>query len=700
MLRKIFGPAIALALAVSGGELLPSGSAEGTRFGEGGGLFAQDSAAGSETALPLRRIALFSSGVGYFEHSGTLFGPSVIVLNFDAAAVNDALKSLIIGDPAPDSSPLIRYPSEETLERTLESLGIDLSGNPGTAEIFAAQRGAEVQISAPNPLRGRIVGVESRNQPNPESPELQREAFLSLFTAEGIRLIALKDIVSFTFTDPGLTADLKRALDLIAAHRASRTRTLTLSLNGNGSRSASVSYVISVPVWKVSYRLDLGRPRPLFQGWAIVDNDSDTDWTNVELSLVSGRPVSFIQQLYPPYYYTRPTLPLSIAETAQARVHAPGYGRDDESSSFGAAMLAENAIADAGYNEAAENKLARARGPAPPAPSVAAVQAAASGYAAGDQFAFTVKNPVTLNRRQSAMIPLVNGSVEAVKTLILSGGRALGGTIHPELAVELINTTGVKLPPGPVTVFDGGTYAGDALIEFLSENDKRFISYGEDLSVNASAALAADRIVNTVTVNAGVMTITRRQIYKRTYTVKNNSAEARRLIIEHPLTSGASLTEPANPLEKTDSLYRFLQNLPPRGELTFTVQEESPVYERISLSQIRLESIVSFSTSQEIPARIRAALARMVELRQKTDAAKQALSDLQARHSRLIADQDRIRNNLGAVGNNSDLGREYMQRMTELDRGMDSLAQEIDKAAALVRSSQKELEDYIAGLKL
>jgi hypothetical protein len=701
-----------LLLTVSGADLLPSGSTKKTAFGGSPGLFAQNSTAereaalSAESSLPVRRIALFSSGVGYFEHSGAISGPSVLVLSFDANAVNDALKSLTIGDPAPGSSPSVSYPSEETLERTLESLGVDLSGNPGTAEIFAAQRGAEIEISAPNPLRGRIVGVELRNLPDPGTSDPRQEAFLSLFTAEGIRLIALKDIVSFVFTDPTLTADIKRALDLIAAHRASRTRTLTLSLNGNGNRNASVSYVISVPVWKVSYRLDLGRPQPLFQGWAIVDNDSDTDWTNVELSLVSGRPVSFIQQLYPPYYYTRPTLPLSIAGTAQARSHAPGYGRNEGVRISGAMAVAESAVE---MDERAEvfydsDKLAAARPRAsPPSPSpatVGAVQAAASGYAAGDQFAFTVKNPVTLNRRQSAMIPLVNGNVEAVKTLILSGTRALGGTIHPELALELTNTTGIKLPPGPVTVFDGGTYAGDALIEFFGENGKRLISYGEDLSVNASAVASVDRLVSTVTVTGGVMTITRRQIYKRTYTVQNNSGEARRLIIEHPIIGGTSLAEPASPLEKTGSLYRFLQNLPARGELSFMVQEESPILERITLTQIRLESMVSFSTSQEIPPRIRTALARAVELRQRADAAKQALSDLQTRNTRLMADQDRIRNNLGAVGNDSDLGREYMRRMTELDRDIDGLSKEIDRAAALVQSSQKDLEEYIAGLKL
>ncbi|MDR2663450.1 MAG: DUF4139 domain-containing protein, partial [Treponema sp.] len=278
--------------------------------------------------LPLKRIALFSSGVGYFEHSGSLSGDAELSLSFDVDAVNDALKSLVINDAGPGASPSVSYPSEETLERTLQSLAIDLSRNPGTAQIFAGQRGAEIEVSAPNPVSGRILGVEYRPTAGSVLAEAPEEAFLSLSTGGGVRIIALKDISSFSFKDPALNADLKRALDLIAANRAGRTRKLLVRLPGRGTRRVSVSYVIAVPVWKVSYRLDLGQSKPLFQGWAIVDNNGDTDWDNVELSLVSGRPVSFIQELYPPYYFRRPTLPLAIAGTARARTHDSGYNRE------------------------------------------------------------------------------------------------------------------------------------------------------------------------------------------------------------------------------------------------------------------------------------------------------------------------------------------------------------------------------------
>ncbi|MDR2181586.1 MAG: DUF4139 domain-containing protein [Treponema sp.] len=649
-------------------------------FLSGSGVFSQT----PQTELPLRRIALFSSGVAYFEHAGTVNGEEAVSFPFALSAVNDALKSLVINDSGQGASPSVSYPSEETLEATLRSLGIDLSASPGTAELFAAQRGAEIEISAPNPVTGRIAGVEYRSQS--ANGQTVREAYLSLYTGGSFRLVALRDIVTFSFRDPSLNADLTRALDLIAENRTSRVRNLTVRFAGAaGSRAVTVSYVIPAPVWKVSYRLDLDRKQPLLQGWAIVENDRDTAWTGVELSLVSGRPVSFIQNLYPPYYLARPTLPLAIAGTAEARAHAAGFAKSALSE------RARESTADYGYD------YERAPAPAPRS-NVVSLRTAASGTAAGDQFSYRIRSPVHLSRRQSAMIPLVQGNVRGQKTLILDGGRA--GTVNPELGVELVNTTGMKLPAGPITVYDGGSYAGDALIEFFAEGDKRLISYGEDLAVTASGSVAVNRVIAAVTVSQGVMTLNRRNITEKTYTIKNAGSEAKRITIEHPVTAGTELAEPKDFAEKTATHYRYVRELPARGELLFVVKEESPLSETVSLSSLRRDSFLAYSSNREIPAGARQALARAAALKQKAEEERAALSALETDKQRLVSEQDRIRNNLGAVGASSDLGKEYLRRMTELDTRIQNINGDIEKSAARAAAAQKDFEAYLADLKL
>ena len=651
--------------------------------------------------LPLRRVALYSSGIAYFEHSGNLVSTVEISLPFDEGSVNDALKSLVVNDPA-SSSPAVRYAAENTLERTLKSLKIDLSGNPGIGEILNGLKGAELELSAPNPIRGRIIGVE--NRPTSLSglnytPSSQAwEAWLSISTGQGIRSIAVKDIASFRFIDESINTDLSRALDLIMASRDTNSRNLAVSLNGSGSRRVSLSYVIPAPVWKVSYRLDLAGSEPFLQGWAIIDNDSDTDWNDVELSLVTGRPVSFIQNLYPPYRLSRPLLPLSIAGIAESRTYESGYDNFDNSRSR---ALAKQAAPSMVMADAYPDMEMAASGPYP-APSVAggAVETAA-GRAAGDQFEFTLKSPVNLERRQSAMFPLVEGSVKAEKMLVFSGSRAQSGaTINPGISAELTNTSGMKLPAGPITVYDGGTYAGDALIEFFPENEKRLISYGEDLSVTGSVSSSGSRYVTSVNVSAGVMIISRRQSYEKTYTIRNASGEIKKIVIEHPVTSGSELTEPKTADDRTGTLYRFNKNLNPRDTLSFMVKEETPISERIVLASLRPENFLSYSTSQEIPANVRAALSGAIELKRKADDAENARKSLEGDLSRLGGEQDRIRRNLEAAGNQSPQGQEYLRRLTALDNDIDNLNGRIDAAAKEAQRAKKEYEDYLAGLNM
>ncbi|MDR3192938.1 MAG: DUF4139 domain-containing protein [Treponema sp.] len=666
-----------------------------------------------EAELPLRRLALFSSGVGFFEHAGTVngsaAGPVQFNLPFNISAVNDALKSLIINDPSP-GSPTVRYASSEALNQALKSLRIDLSGNPGIGEILNALKGVELEVSAPSPLKGRIIGVEYRAKALTLTGEETFEAWLSLFTPQGIRVIAIKDIGSFTFKDENINADLGRALDLILASRDSETRNLLVNLPGEGSRIVSLSYVIPTPVWKASYRLDLSGREPFLQGWAIVDNDSDRDWNNVELSLVTGRPVSFIQNLYAPYRTARPVLPLAIAGVAESRTYDSGSGWAGSSAEPRAEEYGESrnsafkSMADSEQMLAEKPMAAPAQSPraAPAAsPNLAGGLQSASGSQAGDQFEFTLRNPVNLDRRQSALLPLVEGSIKAEKTLVFSGSRALaGGSINPAISAELINTSGMKLPAGPITVYDGGIYAGDALIEFFPENEKRLISYGEDLSVSGSVSSANSRLLTGVTLSGGVMTISRRQSHEKVYLIRNASDESKKLIIEHPITSGATLAEPKNFDERTPNLYRFVSSLPGNGEIKFTVREETPLSERISLVQLRPESFLSYASSQEISANVRALLTRAIELRRLVDEAAQTQQELENQRSRLVSEQERIRRNLEAAGNQTAQGQEYLKRMVSMDAEIDALNGRINEANGNALAARKDYDNYIAGLNI
>ena len=105
------------------------------------------------------------------------------------------------------------------------------------------------------------------------------------------------------------------------------------------------------------------------------------------------------------------------------------------------------------------------------------VAAAATTRELGDLFEYRIPTPVTVRKSESAMLPFLQQKIAARKLLVYSDQSSQ----HPTNAAELTNATGKTLDGGPITVFDGGAYGGEALVETLKTGDKRLISYAVDL---------------------------------------------------------------------------------------------------------------------------------------------------------------------------------------------------------------------------
>ena len=255
--------------------------------------------------LPITRIVLFNSGVGFFEHNGKVDGDRRVELKFRTDDVNDLLKSMVLQDLGGGQVSAVTYDSREPMAHTLKTFTIDLTESPTLADLLQQVRGERIQIEAPQSLEGVIVGVESRTVIDHDTQV--DKSFLDLKTDNGLRCLPMDSIVQYRLTSKKLNAELDEALALLAAARAMDKKTVNLEFRGQGQREVRVGYIQESPVWKTSYRLVLnGEKPPFLQGWAIVENTGDEDWNQVQLSLVSGRPISFIMDLYQPLFVAGP----------------------------------------------------------------------------------------------------------------------------------------------------------------------------------------------------------------------------------------------------------------------------------------------------------------------------------------------------------------------------------------------------------
>src|SRR3990170_3560045 len=280
-------------------------------------------AAEASVPLPVRKVVLYKNGMGYFEHLGEVRGQQAMEIVLPSAQLNDVLKSLTVIDLGKGQVTGVTYDSAAPLDRRLGELPINLGSAQGLVSFLNQIRGTDVEIRAPGgPVAGRLMGAEVKTRSTGPGATVQ-VVEIALFTSAGeVRVVELESAGALRLTDAALASDVARYLELLNSSHQRDVRRLNIHTTGSGTRQLYVSYTSEAPIWKTTYRIVLDeKQKPLLQGWAIVDNTTPMDWTDVELSLVAGAPVSFVYNLSQPIYARRPVVPLPAGVQVTPQTH-------------------------------------------------------------------------------------------------------------------------------------------------------------------------------------------------------------------------------------------------------------------------------------------------------------------------------------------------------------------------------------------
>lgn len=664
--------------------------------------------------LPVTKAVLFSSGVGYFEHTGDIDGAAAMRLRFKTDQINDVLKSMIVLDEGGGAVTSINYPSNDPIARSLKGFGVDLSDSPSFPDLLRQLRGVQVIVSAPDKIAGSIVSVDEQTKVVGQPPAQITEHVLTLATEGGLRSIPLSSVSNIALADARLQQELNKALALLATSRDTESKPVELRFNGQGKRHVRVGYLIETPVWKTSYRLDLSAQKPVIQGWSLVENTSESDWNGVQLSLVSGRPISFTMDLYTPLYMPRPRVTPPMYASLQPRIYEEGINA--------LAEKAEAAAADRPMEMAKARSDVRNRAvPGAPAPApmmsvngavggmlvadakesgVALQQAAqqiASGASVGELFKYTLASKVDMPRRRSAMLPIISSAINAEKVSIYNQSvmpnRPLNG-------VYLTNDTNLKMLGGPITVFDGGTYAGDAMIDFLSPGDKRLISYAMDLAVTIDPSVSSEGQLLAGKIVRGVLQVTRQTNFTQTYLIKNKADVAKKIVVEHPFINGRTLIEPQKFEEKTPQLYRFVTSVEAGKTASFIVKEQQPQGETIALLDYPVDALVIYTKNATIDPAVRDALTKVIALKRQQVELQTQQQTLRNELAQITQEQDRLRKNIETSGRDSNLGKRYLEKLDSQESRIEQIQKQVADLQTQIDAKRKELADMLANLNV
>ncbi len=284
--------------------------------------------------LPVTRVVMFNSGVGYFSRGGEVEGDARVDLAFQELDINDLIKSMVLEDFNGGRISAVSYDSREPIERTLASFSINLNGDPSFANILQQARGERVEVTTapsaqnqPGKLTGAIVGIEL--QAVAVGAAQMPVQVLNLWCAEGMRSVRIQEVQQLRFLNPVIESEFRRALEVLARNHDAQKKAVSVHFAGDGKRRVQVGYVIESPIWKTSYRLVLDAQgkgaKPYLQGWAIVENTTDEDWNGVRMALISGRPISFKMDLYDPLYVPRPTVEPELFASLRPPTYDGGF---------------------------------------------------------------------------------------------------------------------------------------------------------------------------------------------------------------------------------------------------------------------------------------------------------------------------------------------------------------------------------------
>jgi hypothetical protein len=635
------------------------------------------------TTLPLKRVRLYETGVGYFERAGTLAGKAA-ELPVPASHLDDALKTLVVlSDDAKATVAGVEFGSSVSRGMARALAGLPSDDTPlKLHSLLRSMKGANVQIktSHAGAITGRLVElVEAADSDLEECIEvsadgngsahkgcvMQKQPTVVVLTKGGeLRRLRVADLVSVKPTDPGFASRLGSALDALG-DRSMRTLK-DLRVLAKSGKGITLGYVAETPVWRVTYRLvltDAKKDSGALQGWALLHNDTDEDWRGVQVDLVNGRPDSFLFPLAAPRYARRelvtPDNELSTVPQLMGTTPDAMWG-DEGGDSYGAGGLGLSGVGEGGGGRGEGIGLGSigtighgaGTGNVDSASSLLSVGnlagvSGSEGVEAGALFRYTLKQAVDLRAHGSALVPFLSDGIVARRMAFFSAANTTARS-----AVHLTHQGKQTLPPGTIAVFSDGGFAGEAALPRLKPKETSVVEFGEDLDVELDQE-SADYKDETKLLSYRNGTLKEHFVRHHVvrYELENRSGSGRAAFLKLAYVNNAKVTG-ADELSYDSHAGRALAvfDIGPQTKATRTLKVDEGLSRDHDAKKLTSRSLRALLAGKAIPKRQReiamAASDRLIEAEVRRGAYKKWSAELKVTR----AEAARLREHIRAVG--------------------------------------------------
>ena len=677
--------------------------------------------------LNVKKVVIFKHGVSYYILEGKIKGTNTFELEFKIDEMDDVLKSLFVLDTSEKGYiSSISYDAALDTSQLLKSIMLNIPDRNSFSSLITQIKGANIRltITGGKIISGTIIGIEEFEKMSKDEKIVEKLLIL-LQDNEAISKIKFTEIKSFDIMNEDIKKDLKFFLDTVISGKKKDAKQIVINCESGGNNEVEriilVYYIRESPIWKTSYRLIMSKEQALeekclLSGWSLIENTTNQDWEDIEVSLVAGMPVSFKYEFYRPIFIQRPVIrPPRVLSVKPTEIEE---GIEME-------KYEDFAVSDMVAKPSALRKSAKMarRGIPPPAPagvmgygglaSIMSDDALLDKVKAqtniqtkdlGELFEYKISNLVSIKRKRSALVPILTESIKARRVLLYNKnqyGR------NPNACLEITNNTSLTLERGPVTIIYDDTLAGEAIVPFLNKEDTRLLNYAVEQAVIVTHEAKSESLsVHKITIGSGYSYEYYYTNQMTTYKINNKTNEEKELYLDHPKTHGYKFIEKPIDPEETPNYWRFKITLKPKGAITFKLKEQREDYSSNYIRNWSKDDIlkrVGFYVKQKfINEKLETQLKEIAELIQNLNDKKKLRENLHEEKDSMSDEQSRLRENISVLGDDNQsitLKERYVKKLNDQESRFENISVETKKLDKEIDSMNKTIEKKMNKLK-
>ena len=606
-------------------------------------------------------VTLFSNGIGHFRrHYEVPKGGCQISIPFKSASIGDVAASLQVFGRVRISSPPSFTPGNAN------TTSLDIKPAEAIRSLLTQLSGARVKLflSGSTPVDDfTLLGIDKVIKYTPAGNI--EEPMVVLQSQHGVVHHRLDHIIRVEFLDQAVKTEIDKALKNNFQKIKPDSTLMDISLASDEATEVTVTYTIPVAAWKMRYSVRQEGSVFTLDGAAIIDNNTDEDWDNFVVSVVTGNPISFRTDIANVVIPQRSFV--SVVEGAvlgNVRLEESVQTAKSAVRSRGVAMASPMAASASYSNRASfgfENQLEGVGGVIEEDDECYDMAEAAGAEAkeVGDFCLFINREPITILSRRSAVVPMFQTTLTQAGLILVY--KEKDHARRPFRAVKFKNDTTYSLGKGKLIVFNRAdkedVFQGECVLEPTKPGDNRILPHCLENRVKIVRSIKdRQQRRNSIQISRGVVVDESLDTAVIEYSIENKTSEPFKLVLEHVQVLGRTETKVSfsgvevKETEKLPSGWRLYIDLAPNQEATLRVTEEAIWSQQVILNEWSyMGTYIATAKPLSEDANVKAC----AEIQEEIDDNMTACASLQERVKELTEQINRVRQNLSVASDKS-----------------------------------------------